>query len=219
MQKKTALIVGATGLTGQSLLALLLEDSHYNRVVILTRKALPQQHSKLEQYTVDFERLEDYQEHMVADDVFCCLGTTIKKAGSKENFKKVDYHYPVNVAEICLKQGAQQFLIVTAIGADAHSNIFYNRVKGEVEATLKKMPYAGMGIFRPSLLLGSRAEKRFGEYAGKLLFKLVGFMMVGKLKRYKGIAASKVAKAMAVEAKHTMQGVHTFESDVLQSYK
>ena len=129
---KTALLVGATGLVGGFVLEQLLEDAYYDSVVVLSRKSLQLQHAKLKEVLVNFDQLENYTNDIKADVVFCCLGTTIKAAGSQEAFKKVDFEYPLRVAEIAKQNGASAFLIVTALGAAKSSIIFYNRVKGEV---------------------------------------------------------------------------------------
>lgn len=130
MNDRTALLLGATGLVGGHCLNFLLNDESYGRVSVLGRRPLEREHPKLEQHLVDFDRLENSAELIQAQDVFCCLGTTIKKAGSQEAFRRVDFEYPLQSARVAARQGAERFLIVTAIGADPGSRIFYNRVKG-----------------------------------------------------------------------------------------
>jgi uncharacterized protein YbjT (DUF2867 family) len=211
-----ALIAGATGLIGKELLQMLLEDDNYTSVHSLVRKPTELKHSKLKEFVVDFDQLQSYPEAFALDDVFCCLGTTMKKAGTKEAFRKVDYDYPLAIAEQSLKAGAKQYLIVTAMGSDASSRIFYNKVKGEIEQDLKKMPFESLLIFRPSLLLGDRNEKRVGEDIGKVLMKLIPY--IGPLKKYKPILGKQVAFAMQTQAKNAHKGIQVFESGRLQEF-
>lgn len=214
---KTALIVGATGLVGKNCLYQLLETKEYSRVIALVRKPLAIKHHQLEQVIVDFDQLQHYKDKMTADDVFCCLGTTIGVAGSQENFRKVDFDYPLQVAEICLKNGAQQFLLVSAMGANAASSIFYNKVKGEIENAIDKLNYSSLQIFQPSLLLGNRKEVRVGELIGKVVMKGLGFLFIGPLKKYKAIEAETVAKAMVKAALQANKGKRVFQSDEIAS--
>lgn len=216
MQYRTALILGASGLTGGHCLDLLLKDETYSRVSILLRKKLDMQHEKLEQHIVDFELLK-YNEHFwQGQDVFCCLGTTIKTAGSQEAFKKVDYEYPLNAAKIAFKNGAENFLLVSSNGADANSKIFYSRVKGELESALKKIGFKSLQIFRPSLLLGKRSKGRTGEAVGKVVGAIFRPFLIGPFKKYRPIEAEVVAHAMVRVAKSGFTGVHIFESDEIQ---
>lgn len=210
---KTALIAGSTGLVGRQLLQLLLDSSDYHQVVALTRHDLPP-HAKLLQLKTDFDKLSEHPE-VKADDVFCCLGTTMAKAGSKENFYKVDFFYPYLVAKTAHARGAKRFLLISALGADKQSTIYYNRVKGEIEAAIKSVGYDTVHIFRPSLLLGSREEKRAGEDAAKFLYRTLGFLIPA---RFKAIDAAKVARAMYTLAQSDAAGVHVHESKALQQY-
>jgi uncharacterized protein YbjT (DUF2867 family) len=212
---KIALIAGATGLIGKQLLQLLLEDNYYSKVKIVTRKPFELTHSKLENIVLNFNVLKDHASQLDADDVFCCLGTTIRIAKTKEAFRKVDYEYPVELARITKEQGATQYLIVTALGANKNSSVFYNRVKGEVEEEISKIHFQSTHVFQPSLLLGHRTEERAGEGAATIFFKLFGFLIPQK---YKAIDSAKVAKAMLSFAKSNTAGFHIHESKELQSY-
>ena len=213
---KVALVVGGSGLVGSYLIQELLDNARYSRVISLGRSLMPLKHEKLEQKIVDFDNLEPLSQQF--DDVFCCLGTTINKAGSQENFRKVDFNYPVNVAEWALEQGATQFILNTSMGADASSSIFYNKVKGEVEKVISSLGFRTCIIVRPSLLLGPRQEFRFGESMAKLFMGGLGFLFVGKLKKYKAIHASTVASAMIALASMDEPGVIVYESDQLQAF-
>lgn len=213
----TALLVGASGLIGRSCLDILLQDSYYSRVTIFVRKLLLLQHPKLQQQLVDFDQLE-YHAHLIkADHVFCCLGTTIKQAGSQDAFYKVDFTYPYNIAAIASRNGAGQFLIVTSLGASSKSGVFYNRVKGNVEEAVSGLKFSAIHIFRPSLLLGSRAEFRLGEKIAMFLFRIFGFILIGRWRKYRAIRTSVVAEAMVTMAKLDLQGKRTYESDVIQA--
>jgi len=213
---RTALIVGATGLVGSQLLTRLLHSPYYDRVVVLTRRTLGIINTKLSEVIFDFDKPDASK--VKADDIFCCLGTTIKKAGSKEAFKKVDLEYPLNIAALAQGNGAEKFLIVTAMGADASSGIFYNKVKGEVEQGLTSMKYPVLHIFRPSLLLGDRPESRIGEKAGEVLAAIFKPVMIGPLKKYRAIDSGKVANAMLEFAKKSEKGVFIHDSGKLQAF-
>ena len=193
---KTALLVGATGLVGGFVLEQLLEDAYYDSVVVLSRKSLQLQHTKLKEVLVNFDQLENYTNDIKADVVFCCLGTTIKAAGSQEAFKKVDYEYPLRVAEIAKQNGASAFLIVTALGAAKSSIIFYNRVKGEVEEAIGNLHFDAFHILQPSLIIGERKESRTGEGIAQTLSPIYDTLMFGPLTKYKSIKAEQIAKAM-----------------------
>jgi len=210
---RVALIAGATGLVGKACLYALLENKAYTRIIALVRKPLAIKHHKLHQVIVDFENLNQAASEMMADDVYCCLGTTIKVAGSQENFKKVDYHYPIELAKIGLQNGATRFMVVSAMGANPQSAIFYNKTKGEMETAMKQLSYHFIGIFQPSLLLGDRKELRVGELIGKAVMKGLGFLFLGPLKKYKAIQAVVVAKAMITMALGNLEGIHTYQND------
>lgn len=214
---RTALLVGASGLIGRSCLEALLQDSDYSKVTTFVRKPLPLQHPKLQQQVVDFDQLE-YHAHLIkGDDIFCCLGTTIKQAGSQDAFYKVDFTYPYNIATIASRNGAGQFFIVTALGASSKSGVFYNRVKGNVEEAVSGLKFNAVHIFRPSLLLGNRDEFRLGEKIAMFLFRIFGFILIGRWRKYRAIRASVVAEAMVTMAKLDLQGKRTYESDVIQA--
>ncbi|MBN8576673.1 MAG: NAD-dependent epimerase/dehydratase family protein [Cyclobacteriaceae bacterium] len=210
---RTALIAGTTGLIGKELLDLLLADAHYDRVLALSRKPL-NPHPKLETIIVNLDEWEKLQ-NLKADDVFCCLGTTMKQAKTKAAFRKVDFEYPLQLATALKQNGATTFLLVSALGANKSSGIFYNKVKGEVEDAIGSLAFNATHIFRPSLLLGDRNEQRSGEDAAKVFYKFFGFLIP---KKYKGVEGAKVARAMQREAKSAKQGLHVYESVQLQNY-
>lgn len=216
MAQKHALIAGATGLVGNELLQQLISGRQYHTISLLSRHEVETTSKRVETIVVDYDQLTDEQIPAV-DDVFCCLGTTMNKAGSKEAFRKVDYDYPLRVAEITRRKGAQQYLLVSAMGADPTSYFFYNRVKGEVEEAIAKLNFEALHLLRPSMLLGERTETRTGEQIGQAVMQGVAPLMVGGLKKYQPIAASTVAEAMAYVAKKELRGVYVFESDKIKS--
>jgi uncharacterized protein YbjT (DUF2867 family) len=193
---RAALLLGATGLVGGHCRERLLAEERYARVVVLGRRPSGREHPKLEEHRVDFERLAEARERFAVDDVFCCLGTTIRKAGSREAFRRVDHDYPVEAARLASSQGASRFLLVSAMGADPGSRFFYSRVKGEAERAVRAIRFAAVWVVRPSLLLGEREETRPGEKAAELVLRPLGPLMVGPLRRYRAIHARDVAAAM-----------------------
>lgn len=213
---KIALVIGATGLIGRQLVELLLQSPYYKEVRILVRKSTGIENPRLAEIKYNFNQPDATK--VLGDDVFCCLGTTMKKAGSKEAFFKVDYEYPLQIARFAKQNGATNFLIVTAMGANPESTFFYNRVKGEVEEDLQMLNYPGLHIFRPSLLLGNREEKRLGEKIGESVMRFLKPALVGHLKKYQAIESEKVAKAMIEIAQSNSRGVYIHESDKMQSY-
>ena len=208
---KTALIVGATGLTGTALTSQLLKENYYDKVKIVVRKPVALEHPRLEQIVCDFEHLPE--DKMTADDYFCCLGTTMKKAGSKAAFEKVDFEYPLKTAQIAKNNAAAQFIIITAIASDPNSKIYYSRVKGRIEEALKEMQFPNLVILRPSFLFGDRKELRIGEKLGIALARLFEPLIP---RRYRGVEASRVAAAMSNMAKKGLRGVQVFESEEIQ---
>ncbi|MFN8345848.1 MAG: NAD(P)H-binding protein [Spirosomataceae bacterium] len=212
-EKRTALVIGGTGLVGGTLITQLLASEKYGPVKVLVRKPLDLIHPKLESVIFDFDRPDAAQ--VKADDIFCCLGTTMKKAGSKEAFYKVDFTYPHEIAKMGLENGATRFAIVTAMGADTKSLFYYNRVKGDIEEALKQLGYETLLIFRPSLLVGQRPESRLGEKIGEQLTAFFKFLIPAK---YRAIEAQKVAKAMVAITSSNVKGTLVYESDVMQEF-
>ena len=216
MEKRNALIAGATGLVGSSLLKKLLADDQYSTIVIITRKSMDVKHPKLIQKQIDFDKIESIKLDFQIDDVFGTLGTTIKTAGSQDAFYKVDFTYVVNLGKWCASNGVQRFMLVSAMGSNLKSGIFYNRVKGEMETAVSELNIPQIQIFRPSLLMGDRKEKRGGEKVAQVVMGSLGFLFIGPLLKYKGIHADVVAKAMIKSAQADAKGFAVFESDEMQ---
>lgn len=202
MNSKTAVIAGSSGLVGNALLKKLLDSDLYSKVTVLVRSQVPIEHPKLQQSIVNFSQLTAHE--LECDDVFCCLGTTMKTAGSKDAFRLVDYDFPVNLATVAKAAGAKRFFLVSAAGADANSRIFYSKVKGQTEAAISAIEFSSVYIFRPSMLLGNRKEFRLGEYIGKMLMKSLSFLIPSA---YKGIEAEQVAQSMLLCALKNETGV------------
>lgn len=214
--QKTALIAGASGLVGSQLLPLLLASDRYARVIAVGRRPLPMVHPKLEQRIFELEQLEEHRLQLIADDVYCCLGTTLRQAGSKEAFYKVDFLYVVKLAALTAGNFAAQFMLISAMGADATSRFYYNRVKGEMEETVREAPFRAIHIFRPSLLLGHRPEKRVGEQIGAVLLRALRPILVGPLRPYRAIGADTVARAMLHAAEDEGGGVRVHSSEAIE---
>ncbi|MFC1503989.1 NAD-dependent epimerase/dehydratase family protein [Spirochaetota bacterium] len=208
MQKRTALLIGASGLVGSHCLQQLLADDDYEKVIILSRRELSVTHTKLEQHIFDFSTLREHKDVIKAYDIYCCLGTTVKKAKTKKAYWNVDVAYPIETGKIALENGASQYLIVTAMGADKRSLIPYNRTKGVVEAGIRALQYKAIHIFRPSFITGDRQEYRMLEEGAKKVMKVIGFAFIGPFKRFKPNHAGDIAKAMIRAAKSGEAGVH-----------
>ena len=210
---RVAAVLGATGLVGGECVERLLADGGFARVVTVGRRALDRQHSKLEQAVAELGAGAAWTPPAGVTDVFCCLGTTIGKAGSQEAFRRVDLDLVVWAARGASAAGAGQFLLVSSLGADPASRVFYSRVKGEAEAAVRALPFRGVQVFRPSLLLGERREFRLGERFAAPLMRLVSPLLLGGLRRYRPVAASSVAAAMVRVAREAPAGVNVFESE------
>jgi uncharacterized protein YbjT (DUF2867 family) len=211
--RRSTILVGATGLVGAECLKLLLADGAFARVVVLARRPLEgvAASPKLAAHVVDFEHLDAHADLFTADQLICCLGTTISKAGSKERFRAVDYGLPLALAKLGAERGVRHFLLVSALGADARSRVFYNRVKGELEDALAALPLRSLSIVRPSLLLGERREFRVGER----IAQRVAFLMPGK---YAAIRAGDVAAALVRLAKEDVPGRRVVESAEMRAW-
>jgi uncharacterized protein YbjT (DUF2867 family) len=209
--KKTALLAGATGLVGSALLPLLLASERYAKVIVVGRRPITTEHPKLTQVVTELSKLEDERLRLIADDVYCCLGTTMRQAGSKEAFYEVDFLYVVKLAAITAANFAAQFLVVSALGADAESRFYYNKVKGEMEAAVQQTPFRAIHIFRPSLLLGQRPAPRLGERIGGWLLTLARPLLRGRWHKYRPVAAATVARAMLQAAADDGGGIRTHE--------
>ncbi|CAM3885457.1 oxidoreductase [Mesobacillus thioparans] len=215
---KKALIAGSTGLIGNELLQFLLNGEEYEQVVAIVRRPLEVKHSKLEEKVVDFNRLNEYQELFAVGDVFCCLGTTIKKAKTKEAMWKIDVDYPVAIARLASSHGAKKFLLVSSMNADPDSPIFYSKMKGKLEEEIKQIPFETTAIFRPSLLLGERDEFRLGERTAAAIAMKLPFLFAGPFRKYKAIEGRTVASAMYKAAQKDAPGLTVYPSETIHEF-
>jgi len=190
---RTALIAGASGLVGRELTKKLINSDQYSLIYIISRKKSGLVDEKIREIVIDFERINELSFEEPVEDLFCTLGTTMKKAGSRENFKKVDYEYVVAFARLGKRIGASKFLVISSMGANPKSMVFYNSIKGKTEEALINIGFKQLVILRPSLLLGKRSEKRFAERLSGFIMKYLNFLIPDN---YKAIRAEKVAGFM-----------------------
>ncbi len=201
MKTKTAIILGATGLTGNLLLQQLLNDEAFNKIILFSRRSANLQHPKIEEHLIDLFQLEKYEEQFHADVVFCCVGTTQKKSPDNETYRKVDFGIPVTAAKLAKQNSIPKMIIVSALGADKNSRFFYNKTKGEMEEKVLEQRLPETYILRPSLIDGNRDETRPFEFAWKQVMKVANFLMAGPLKKYRSIKAETIAKCMQILSK------------------
>lgn len=195
--KKTAIILGATGLTGGILLNLLLKDARYETIKLFSRSSVGITNPKIEEHLIDLFELEKHKEHFQADEVFCCIGTTKSKTPHNENYKKVDYGIPFAAAKLCKENSINTFVVISAMGANPDSKVFYNKTKGDMERDVMKQNVPNTYILQPGLISGERAEKRLGESIAKFFFKILNPIIP---KNYRSISPETIAKAMVILA-------------------
>lgn len=212
---KTALIFGASGLVGNHLLKELIKSPIYNSILVFNRKEKKYSSRKITQHVIDFSDLRQHIDLIVGDDLFYCIGSTIKKAGSKKKFVEIDMIYPTEIARMASANKVGQFLLVSAVNADATSLFFYNKVKGEVESALKQLDFWAVHIFQPSILLGKRKEFRLGEEIVKFVGKRVDKLTDGGLNKYRPVEAKSVAKSMLLAAQGVDNGIFIYPSHYL----
>lgn len=210
--EKTAVVFGATGLIGGNCVKQLLENDYYDKILLFVRRPLNFSDPRVIQHIIDFNDLEKDSHLIKGTHLFYCIGTTRKKAGSKEEFIKVDFSYTQKVASIASENGVEKFLLISSIGANKNSGNFYLSVKGKVEEEIKKYPFRAVHIFRPSFLVGEREENRPGETIAYALMRFLSFFG-GPVKVYKPIEASTVAASMIRHASLPENGIFLYESD------
>jgi uncharacterized protein YbjT (DUF2867 family) len=192
---RRALVVGATGLVGRRCVALLARSSAYDEVTCLVRRPFPAEAPHIHARVVDFEALAPTDIPAI-DDVYCALGTTIRKAGSQRAFHKVDVELPIQIATLAVERGAARMALVSSVGADVTSSNFYLRSKGELERALDALPLAALHVLRPSFLLGEREEHRPAEAVASVVARAAAGLLRGGLSRYRAISGDDVARAM-----------------------
>ena len=215
-QQKIAIILGATGLTGNLLLQLLLKDNRYKKIKLFSRSTSGVVHPKIEEYLGDLIHLETFKNDFKADEVFCCIGTTKSRTPDKELYKKIDFGIPTKAAKLCKENGINTLVIISALGANLKSNIFYSRTKGEMEDAVIELQIPKAHILQPSLIGGKREEKRIGEWIFIQLMKVANLVMAGPLKKYKSIDPKDIAKAMVWLANNEFKEVR-IPSDEIKS--
>lgn len=193
---KTAIILGATGLVGGILLELLVKDKRYKKIVLFSRKSVEINNQKIEEHLCDLLELEEQQEYFKADEVFCCIGSTNAKTPDNELYRRIDYGIPIATTELCAQNNIKTLIIVSALGADANSTIFYNRIKGEMEDKVLEIKIPKTHIVQPSMIGGNRKEKRPREYFFKKMMQVLSFLLQGSLKKYRVIRPETIAKSM-----------------------
>lgn len=204
----SASLLGATGLIGQHCLQLLLDDSEVTAVKTLSRRPLNITHPKLQTELGELNDLTAHASSLNADRLICCLGTTIKTAGSKSAFRCVDFDAVVEAAQLAKQQGTEHMIVISAVGADSQSPFFYNQVKGEMEDALQAIGFKRLDIIRPSLLLGERVERRLAEDLSKPLSRVFSPLLMGHLKRYRPVDGRDVAQKIVELCKSKGEGCH-----------
>jgi len=211
-----AVIAGATGLTGSNLVLKLLAGDKSTEITCLVRTIPEDKPDGVTYIKTDFDMI--HYKKFKADTAFTCLGTTIKKAGSRENFYRVDYHYNLMFAETCKQAGVERFILMSALGANSRSSVFYNRVKGELEEAIINLNFKSLTIVRPSLLEGPREEYRAGELCARKAMALLNPLLIGRLRRYRSVNIDKITSAMVEAAFLNNPGLRIIENEEIQDY-
>lgn len=213
---KTVIIAGASGLVGSHLLRLLLDEKEIDEVIALVRKTLPITHTKLKQKVVSFTETGSFEGYLKGSAVFCCLGSTRKKTPDLNDYRKVDYTYPLLLAKIASENNVEQFHLVSALGADPGSVNFYSKLKGETERDIKLLIFKSLHIYKPSLLTGNRIEKRPMERFAVMVMNIINPMLRGSLKKYQSIEAEVVARAMVKQYLKDLDETFCYPSDKIK---
>ncbi|WP_166959551.1 Rossmann-fold NAD(P)-binding domain-containing protein [Yeosuana marina] len=202
---KTAIIIGATGLTGGLLLECLLEDNRYKTIKLFSRSSCGIKHSKIEEHLVDIFELEKHEDVFDANDVFCCIGTTKAKTPNEEAYLKIDYGIPVAISKLCVKNNIDTLVVISALGANKNSTVFYNRTKGRMEEDVLKANIKNIYMLQPSLISGNRAENRFGEKIAKIFMTVLNPLLIGSFKKYRSIHPRTIVNTMIWLANNTYE--------------
>lgn len=215
--KKTAIILGATGLTGNLILKLLIEDENYDKIKLFLRKKIDGLPKKVEQFIGNIIELEQFKLDFTGNDVFCCIGTTLKKSPDKNVYRSIDFGIPTKAAQLSKQNNIETFLVVSALGANSKSSLFYNKLKGEMEEAVLSFNIKNTYILQPSYIKGDRKEVRPLEKIYDAIFPLINIFLIGKLKKYKTIEAITIANAMQYLAKY-QPNIKKIESDKIKKY-
>lgn len=214
-KKCTAIVFGASGLTGHFVAELLIADQRYDHVKLFVRKELNFPSEKVKQYLFNSDNLDAIASEVTGNHLFCCLGTTIKTAGTREVFFKTDHDLVERIAQIASFNKVGSFVVISSLGANSHSKNFYLSTKGKMEESIKTFSFNNLSIVRPSMLMGIRLERRPLEEVSKILSKVVIPFMVGSMRKYRPIHAETVARAM-IKLANGPKGVYICESDKLE---
>ena len=214
---KTAIILGATGLTGGMLLQQLLEDDRYGKIKLFSRNSVEKKHPKIEEHLIDLFKLEEHKDKFTANEVFCCVGTTKKKTPDHNTYTKIDRGIPVTAARLCKANNIDTFLVVSALGANPKSRVFYNRIKGKMEKEVLEQEIKNTYILQPSLITGERKESRSFEKVGKVMLNFINPFFLGTLRKYKSISAESIARAMVAIANKPELDVERIPSDEIKN--
>ncbi|MGL1886600.1 MAG: NAD-dependent epimerase/dehydratase family protein [Reichenbachiella sp.] len=209
MSGKSALVVGATGLVGRALLDTLLKQDYYSKIVLVGRHSPGIKDNRLEEHIVDFDKLSDYKDQISANHYYCCIGTTMDQAKSKDIFRRVDYTYPLELAQLAKEDpSCESFNVVSSYGASPHSGLFYNQVKGQMEEAIKELELETLHIYQPSLLLGYRPHFRLWEEMAKFASTVLSFFIIGSRLKFWAIKGEQVGDAMFYVATSGEKGLH-----------
>ena len=211
---KTALIFGSSGLIGNQLVNIILQNNNYNQIKLFVRSVPENNNSNVEIITTDFTNLEKHKNSIVGEDCFFCIGTTRKNTPDKNEYIRTEYNIPVEIGKIAKSNSVNNFIYVSSLGANPNASGLYLKNKGQAEQELINLNFPRLAIIRPSILLGNRKENRIGEKIGIFVMKLLSPLFLGKLKKYKPIKVENVAKAMVNIAQNDYQK-KIFESDQL----
>ena len=217
MNQKTAILIGATGLTGRLLLTRLVADDSYASIKLFTRRASGNKSPKIQEFICDVLQLESFKSDFTADEVFCCIGTTSAKTKDRTVYKAIDFGIPFTASKLAKENNIPTFLVISSMGANPKSNIFYSKTKGEMEQAVLNQKIPNTYILRPSLIMGERDKKRIGESVGAVLLKFTTVFMVGRFKKYRAIEADCIASAMISLAK-SKPDRQIVNSDIIQEF-
>jgi uncharacterized protein YbjT (DUF2867 family) len=211
-----AIIAGASGLIGSSLLTILLNDPAYSEITVLVRKKTGISHPKLTEILVDFDRLDDFAVEITGHALFCCIGTTKNKTPDLTDYFKIEHDYPVKLGQLALKNGVKQYHYVSSIGADKNSRAYYTKFKGQTEYDLEQLYLPSLHIYRPSILAGDRKEHRpMEKFVNGLMF-IINPLLIGSFKKYRSIPAQTVAMAMYKQSINSDDGIFIHPSDQIK---
>jgi uncharacterized protein YbjT (DUF2867 family) len=217
MNQKTAIIIGATGLTGRLLLTRLVADDSYTSIKLFSRRVSGNKSPKIKEFIGDVLQLESFKNDFTADEVFCCIGTTSAKTKDRTVYKAIDFGIPFTASKMAKENNIPTFVVMSSLGANPKSNVFYSRTKGEMEQAVLNQKIPNTYILRPSLIMGERDKSRIGESVGALLLKVTTVFLVGRLKKYRAIEADCIALAMVSIAK-SKPDTQIVNSDTIQEF-